>query len=84
MGCPPRSGAGYPSLPPLQHRGPAFFRRPPLRPHIGPPSLAPADFSFPNVVHAAEAGWNWSSSVEPVSADSELKDPEITWFTVSK
>jgi len=33
---------------------------------------------------AAEAGWNWLSSVEPDSADSELSEPEITWFTRSK
>jgi len=87
MGCPPRSGAGYPSLPPLQHRGPAFSLPTILScPYLGPPHGV-GRFSFgppPDLAQAAEAGWNCSSSVEPLSADSELNEPEITWFTVSK
>ena len=87
MGCPPRPGVGSPSLPPLQHRDPAFLLAAlSWLPANRPATLAPADFPFPmdDGFQAAEAGWNCSSSVEPLRADSELSDPEITWFTVSK
>jgi hypothetical protein len=80
MGCPPRPGAGYPSLPPLQHRGPAFSSGASPIPAHRPAFHGAGRFSF----YAADAGWNCCSSVEPLSADNELNDPAITWFTVSK
>jgi len=91
MGCPPRPGAGYPSLPPLQHRDPAFFQRRFTRSRASArlPWRWPISFVRDReprgpCPQAADAGWNCCSSVEPFRADSELNDPAMTWFTVSK